>query len=240
MRKKIIFVFIIVIVLATACKKDDETNSYQMDETKPYQMTVTTQQSDVSIGMRGYGKISIDWGDKTEIESFSLQNNNINIPHSYPDSVPYTITVTGYITAFNCTYQSVLKLDLRKNPALTELHAGYNKLTSLDVSHNTGMELLDCYLNQLTDLDVSKNTELEYLNCHTNRITKINLSNNTKLYYFLISSNSLTVGALHEMFGTLHNYIDMKGRTKRILISGNLGAIECDRSIAEYKGWVFE
>ena len=233
MKKLFFYLMTVAMVLATSCSKEDG------EDDGPNQMTMTTQLSYVSFSSRGYGTMTVDWGDKFEIETHFLNNVNQTFIHTYSDSRPHTITIKGdFITDFNCAHLALSKLDVSKNPALITLQCGWNWLTELDVSRNTALMSLYCYRNELEDLDVSRNTELEVLYCHTNLISKLNFEANMKLRYLDCNYCKLTAETLNAMFGTLHNNI-ISGVTKRLNIKYNLGTNESDMSIAENKGWVF-
>ena len=79
----------------------------------------------------------------------------------------------------------------------------------------TNITALECSSdNKLTGLDVGKNTALTSFNCR---------------------NSQLTVAALNALFETL---LPAGNGKKRLLIGGNTGTDDCDRSIAENKGWV--
>ena len=125
-------------------------------------------------------------------------------------------------------------LDVSKNKALEYLSCYSNKLTSLDVSKNHALTNLTCDRNQLKSLDVSNNTALTLLGCSDNQLTSLDLSKNNALEGLHCGDNQLTTDALNAMFETLHiaNRIGIN-------IRRNPGADDCDRSIAESKGWWF-
>jgi hypothetical protein len=126
-----------------------------------------------------------------------------------------------------------------KNTALTYLDCGGSELTSLDVSKNMALTYLDCGENELTNLDVSKNTTLTHLYCSNyysdNKLTNLDVSKNTALIKLNCMSNQLDATALNALFRTLHN--NTVSDSKIIYILDNIGAYDCDRSLAENKGW---
>jgi len=166
--------------------------------------------------MAGSGSVTIDWGDGTKPESFTLTTREAEYYHQYSYSGGRTITITGNVTYLDCG--SCETLDISKNTALTHLSChGYFKsldvskhtaltelsieadLTSLDVSKNTKLEYLSVsyYRNltsycNLTSLDVSKCTKLEYLDCSGNNLTSLDVSKCTKLAYLGCYDNNLT------------------------------------------------
>jgi len=91
------------------------------------------------------------------------------------------MTLYGKITAFSCSRNQLVTLDIRENPALEYLSCGANKIKRLDVHANTRLETLYCYDNKLQSLDVSANTALEKLWCDSNRINALDVSKNEAL-----------------------------------------------------------
>jgi len=187
---------------------------------------MTTEASGGEILLVGSGIATVDWGDGSEKVSLTLNESNSNyyglygifgvrFEHTYPNATIRTITINGdNITTLGIGLP-VTSLDVSKNTELTELACFWGGLTSLDVSKNTALTVLGCQNNQLTNLDVSKNTALTILNCRNNQFSG---------------------SALNALFGTLHN----NAGDKYIIMDNNPGASDCDRSIAERKGWTFQ
>jgi len=101
------------------------------------------------------------------------------------------------------------------------------------VSNNIELKELYCPYNQLTSLDVSQNTKLKVLQFSDNKLTSMNLSPNIELKKLYCDNNQLTASALDALFETLHS----NQGDKSINISNNPGTADCNRSIAEGKGW---
>ena len=156
-----------VVVLTTACNKDK-------DDQNPMTMTMTTQGwARVSIRIAGAGTMTINWGDETEIETYSLWDlyERQEFTHYYEDhnTWTHTIEITGEnITRLVCSNIGLSHLDVGRNKMLEYLNCGQNSLTYLDVSKNTKLSELWCYMNQLKSLDVSALTELTDLYCFVN------------------------------------------------------------------------
>jgi Leucine-rich repeat (LRR) protein len=91
-----------------------------------------------------------------------------------------------------------------------------------------------CIWGGLTELDVSGNTTLKELSLKVNQLTRLDLLKNTALTYVDIKANQLTAAALNDLFRTLHS----KGGI--INIAYNPGTDDCNKSIAEAKGWTVE
>jgi len=141
------------------------------------------------------------------------------------------------LTLLDCLNNQLTNLDVSKNTKLTFLSCSFNPLKKIDVSKNTVLTRLDCYNNQLTSLDVSGNIVLAFLHCSSNQLTNLDVSKNAELGYLDCSDNLLTNYSLNELFEILHD--NSVGYQKQIVIQRNPGANDCDRSIAERKGWTF-
>ena len=173
------------------------------------------------------------------------------------------------LTGLSCGRNQLTELDVSKNTALKILECSDNPLTALNVSRNTALEDMACSNIQLTELDISRNTALEHLICFDNpltaldvsrhaalkelrcdniQLTALDVSRNTSLVVLSCNGNQLTADALNLLLGMLHDNIvmilDTDGgeqiATKIINISNNPGSADCDRSIAERKGWIME
>jgi hypothetical protein len=200
---------------------------------EPAVITMTTKASELRFSVAGGTKdIAIDWGDgkvsnlKDAIGESEMIPGLFVFAHEYSGATAHHIVITGNVT---------------------DLYCAGNGLTALDVSRNTALTYLLCSNNQLTGLDVSKNIALNDLECNHNQIAKLDVSKNTVLWTLSIVGNQFTAAALNDLFGTLP---DKKTETEKyggvIFISysgkpeaGNPGNRDCDRSIAEKRGWVF-
>jgi hypothetical protein len=94
--------------------------------------------------------------------------------------------------------------------------------------------VFDCIWARLSVLDVRRNPMLTILSLKVNQLETLDLTQNTALKYVDIKANQFTAAALNELFGTLHS----KGGT--INIAYNPGTDDCNKSIAEAKGWTVE
>jgi hypothetical protein len=107
----------------------------------------------------------------------------------------------------------------------------------------TGLSCIDgsSKTNVFTSIDISKCIELIVFNCQQQKLTSLDVSKNTALTYLNCLGNNLTAVALNALFSTLHNNAVPPAyegiEPKIILIGDNPGANDCDRSIAERKGW---
>jgi len=173
-------------------------------KTKESQMTMTTEKSvKMKFFIAGSGDINIDWGDGSEKETHELlvidedfydddQKDKFMFCRFYSGVSSRTITVIGAsITHLACENSRLSRLDVNRNPLLSELSCENNQITRLDVSQNIMLTKLFCSSNQLASLDVSKNTQLTALTCGYNQLTNLDVSNNAKLTYLLCSDNQL-------------------------------------------------
>ena len=182
---------------------------------------ITTEIQSSSFYLCGNGVATVDWGDGSEKVSQTLSENGIRFQYKYPNASIRTITINGdnitslFRDSYDYIFATTTSLDVSLCTELTELIIQSSQLTILDVSKNTALTRLKFNYSPLTSLDVSKNTALIDLDC---------------------SGNQLTSSALNALFGTLHS----NPGEKIITIWQNPGTNDCDRSIAEKKGWRFQ
>ena len=196
-------------------------------------ITMTTKASSevrISIELaKGSENLTIAWGDGKESNIgdalFYDDFGRFVFAHEYSGTTARNIVITGNVTYFNCYGCQLTALDVSRCTALTDLNCGDNQLTALDVSRNTALENLECDYNQITRLDVSKNTALGIIS---------------------IVGNQFTAAALNDLFRTLPYKRADYGEVGGIYLSeyrpsptDNPGNRDCDRSIAETRGWSF-
>jgi hypothetical protein len=190
-------------------------------------ITMTTKVSKVAFFVSGTGDISVDWGDgkisNMKDGIFYAEMDWFLFNHDYSGEIAHNIVITGNVTLLYCQDIELTALDVSRNSSLKNLRCTNNHLTVLDVSKNTALTTLECDFNQITSLDVSKNMAL------------------TTLY---IVGNQFTASALNDLFRTLPDYSGKESVGAAIYIStyrdsGNPGNLDCDRSIAEKRGWSF-
>ena len=190
-----------------------------------------------------------------DIERLSCGNNQLTA---------LDVSRSTALTYLSCGLNQLTDLDVSRNTALTELHCGGNQLAALDVSRNTALTILNCMINQLTTLGVGQNTELTILNCYSNQLTALDVSECIALITLEVcrnqitnlkvnaeaplravccENNQLTADALNDLFRALP--VIPEGTWSSINYGGNPpnhnpGTFDCDRSIAEKKGWGFD
>jgi len=213
-------------------------------------IVIATKASKVEL-LVGGDNIVIDWSDgkKSNLDDaleYVESSGYFVFTHVYSGKDPHYISFTGNITKLDCGgINELTDLDVSGSTELTSLRCDFNQLTSLDVSKNAAVVELSITHNQLTTLDVSKNTALTHLNCSNNRLAKLNVSA-TALGNLDCENNQLTASALNDLFRELPDRTEIEGYKENpeiyvgyIRILGNPGDDDCDRSIAQKKGWRF-
>jgi len=189
----LMMIAVIIIAAFTACTVTGTLN----DDSDPpiptgKKMTlVSNKQGNVRLEFSGSGKITIDWGDESENETFDNLGNTSR-SHHYASGDSRTITIYGEnIMRLSFPNSQVTSMDISENDALTQLDCNDNQLKTLNVNKNTALIKMDCCNNQLTALDVSKNTALKDLFCSGNQIVELDMKSNTNLTQLNCSNNKL-------------------------------------------------
>jgi hypothetical protein len=138
----------------------------------------------------------------------------------------------GALKVLWCNRNLLSELKLSNNSQLTELYCHDNLLAQLDLSSNRALIRVNCSRNRLKSLELNSNAELTRMDCYENQISTLDFSNNKKLNYAVCSDNQLTTKELNRLFSTF-----WREAAGKIFIGGNPGEKECDRSIAEKRGW---
>ena len=139
------------------------------------------------------------------------------------------------LISLGCSNNQLTKLDLRNNTAIILILCSNNQLTELDIKANTALTDLWCENNLLMGLDLKENKMITVLGCSNNQLTKLDLSANKALRLLDYRSNNLSTDALNALFETLHN--NTFEYEKTVYIANNPGTEDCNKSIAEEKGW---
>ncbi len=99
--------------------------------------------------------------------------------------------------------ENLIWLDLRDNPALTQLDLSHNPeliilrlngtaLESLDVSGLDSLQYLDVSMTEVTELDVSGNHNLLYFNASYTDLKEVDLTHNTNLYEIFLDYTGIS------------------------------------------------
>jgi hypothetical protein len=120
-------------------------------------------------------KFTVDWGDKSNLETYIGNNNDQRLIHTYNKTGTYIVTIAAItkdccFTMFYCSNNQITNLDVSNSTALQFLYCSKNQLRNLDVSNNKALIQFACPDNQLICLDVSNNTALETFYCMNNRL----------------------------------------------------------------------
>jgi len=210
----------------------------------------------------GNGKKSnVNDASRSRWEEYIEYGDVFVFEHVYSETTAHKIVITGNVAILRCVGKSLTALDVSRCPALIELWCQNNELTSLDVTRNPALKKIFCQHNPLTALDVSKNTALEELEVggRGNQLTILDVSNNTALIHLHIAftqitrldvsknnalwnlvcrENQLSADELNYLFRTLTiESVPPSPYIKSINIRNNPGTQDCNRSIAEEKGW---
>jgi hypothetical protein len=132
------------------------------------------------------------------------------------------------------------KIDLKSNIYLKALVCCNNLLKDLDLNENTSLTELHAFDNQLDYLDLTNNTLLAFLNVKNNKIKKSDIDeDDNSLSTVIIFDNYLEAESLNDIFSSLNKVTNDTRNFYNgdIVIWDNPGESECDRSIAEEKGW---
>ena len=210
----------ILAVMVAACGGGGSGSGGSSGGKKSAKITMTTEEGGkFEFYLTGSGVATVNWGDGSEKISRTLDNNNewgVNFRHDYPNANIRTITING------------------ENITGLQIGIHHDIITSIDVSRCSELTRLEINFSKLTSLNISKNTALTYLNVEANQLTSLDVSRNTALTSLSVGGQ-LTTAALNALFRSLHR----NAGEKRIYIGGNPGERDCDRSIAESKGWTF-
>ena len=201
MKKFVIYMMSVTLVMTIVIVANGKTVH---TEPESKQMAVTNDISgEFILYMTGSGTITIDWGDGTEIKTYSLLPlddyhwqrgivQNYAFSHTYSNDSERIVKISGENITHLKLGSRIIGLDVSKNPVLTWLNCGgARQLTKLDVSNNPALEVLLCHNNQLTSLDVSNNPRLISLVCAGNKLTSLDLRNNLMLEILYCGDNEL-------------------------------------------------
>jgi Leucine-rich repeat (LRR) protein len=158
-------------------------------------------------------------------------------------------------------------LPLHGLDAIEELDCSRNKLKRLDVSGLAGLKSLSCHSNFIERLDLPETSGMTYLDASFNKLKSIsfqkyelnyngfNLNDNLlesadvsrleigpEFGYgcgagLNFSNNRLSAAAIDKIFGDVPDISRQPSGVGYIYVSGNPGSAECDKAIAQARGW---
>ena len=184
-------------------------------------------------------------GEKIEsfgVENLTVTDLEINLPNLtdlYCKSKVLSELELGYcpeLKVLNCeTCVKLKSLDTSKNPKLNSINISDSGVSDFDFGKVPLLYSISCSRCNLTTLDLSKNPELQSLVCKGNQLTGLDLSKNPLLKNVYIGENEMSAEVLNAVFISLHD--NAKPDENIIYIADNPGIKECDKKIAENKGW---
>ena len=234
MKKNKFYMLVVLAMLSTSCDKDDDNDG-------PNKMTFITQHTTVTMRLAGTGTATIDWGDKSKTQTYSLREFEYasfgpdqGFNHTYSGLSTHTITITGEnVTHLSFGNSLISHLDVSRNKMLEYLMCSFNPLTHLDVSKNTKLQSLFCSATQITSFDVSNNAELTVLSCGAIDIVNLDVSKNTKLTYLECFRNPLLEYLDVSNNTNLQSLRCHDSQLRSLIVRGlaNLEYLECGSSI---------
>jgi len=209
--KKLLYTFLAVSLIFSACKKEDEEpNSGVNTSTHTYVPDDNFEQALIDLGYDNILDDYVTTANINTITSLSLCSLNIISLTGIEDftALEWLDCSTNQITSLDisnnvaleylkCVSNQLTSLDLTNNIALLHLQAGYNSMPSLNLTQNVLLEFLymaTCAATcpaTLTQLDLTSNTELIGLSLTQHNISNLDLSNCNKIQYLSLSGNPL-------------------------------------------------
>ncbi len=193
---------------------------------------------EISVGKCPFPKdLSVDWGDG------SVTSSNT---HKCEISGKYNIVISAKdLKWFSSGYDDITAIDLKRCNSLVGIDMYEVELRSLDVAGFTELKYLKIIDAHLETLNANGCEKLVVLDCSYNELTSLDVSGCTALTYLDCFGNELTSSALNQIFEDLpqgKTWTEKDNGNERemqstIEIRSNPGTEDCDKSIAENKGW---
>ena len=189
--------------------------------------------------------ITITGGNITHLDCADNQLTNLDVSDYTTlvelfchDNQLINLNVSGCTALINlyCYNNRLTNLNLRDCKELVNFACSSNKITSLEIRDCTMLYYLECSNNRITSLNVEGCIALVQFYCNSNQISKLDVSDCIDLWFFGCDFNNLTFSELNALFGTLFSLLPIT-TNQVVSIRGNPGTDDCDRSIAERKGW---
>ena len=119
------------------------------------------------------------------IKGIEYFTNLTELDCSWNSLMSLDISKNTKLVKLDCSHNLLALLRLQNNPSLKELRAFSCLLIKLDLTQNPELTTLIVSSNALQELDVSQNKKLEDLQCHSNRLTELDVSKlpNLKVLY---------------------------------------------------------
>ncbi len=175
------------------------------------------------------GKLSDrERADVTEIYIRRLKQYHLGLECAAPSTLK-GIEFFPNLERLDCAVCRIEYLDLSKNKKLEELNCSFNKLMKLNLKNNTQLKILDCLCINLKKLDVSNNRKLQTLHCSCNKLRKLNLEGNAKLKDLDVSVNKIKELEVTNLKNLIH-FECQKNQLKQLDMTHNkkLGYMICN------------
>lgn len=143
-------------------------------------------QMEFTVSYKEDSKISIDWGDGTDIPMEIKAGKRTFLK----GKVKGTVKVKGYTDLVDLANNEVTTVDFSNNPLLNNINVYWTGITALDVSHQPELERLDCAFNEINTLDVSNNPKLSTLICYSCNLSTLDLTAQTELKELFAKGNT--------------------------------------------------
>lgn len=110
------------------------------------------------------------------------------------------------------------------------------------LNHLTYLIELSCNANQLTELNLFKHTSLRHLSCSNNQLTHLSLPEAKAMRQLTCHSNQLSADMLNKLFENLPDVTALVSPTLQFRVSyyDNPGEADCEKRIAELRGWTID
>jgi len=205
----------------------------------PQKVTLTFEDGEFENYEWGYGNsdLIVDWGIKNQNLDYydSESGSSVTFEKNYEDDKEYTITIyaRGNVSGARliCDNNNLTSF-VSGAWWLSGISCQDNNLTELHLDFSGYMNSVYCNNNKITSLKLPTDNEIGNLNCSFNELTELDLSDVTYIDENIdCSNNKLSASALDAMFES------MPESEGEINIENNPGTTDCNRSIAEEKGW---
>jgi Leucine-rich repeat (LRR) protein len=174
-------------------------------------------------------KITVDWGDGT-VEEFAPQTVEVVIKlfHKYLTQNLQTVKVnTEEMTYIGIGNVLLYELRFGNCPDLKDINCYRMPMYVLEIKKAESLTNLVCCDCELASLDLSKCPTLKNLDCSNNNLDALALNalfNSLPTLPTINTDNDWIMITIHDSHGSID-------------ISGNPGGRDCDKTIAQKKGW---
>jgi hypothetical protein len=183
----------------------------------------------------------LDLKNNYNLKTLECGNNDLEIdtqPHDYKYDYnrmkKLDISNNVKLNHLSCSSMGLDTIIWGEKQELRFLNCSTNNLQNIPTENSPLLRYLIFQSNDIKTVDVSNNIYLEYLFCSNNFLSNLDLTNNQKLKMAYCTDNLFESKELNELMLSLHNN---NTGTKHIYIDKNPGTEQCDKSIAENKGW---